>query len=153
MQLFKTLVWCLFLTGCSSTSMTLINQRGDTVRCAASGNFQGAFIADSMVSSCIADYRKFGFIPSPQVYVGMRISEWHLAPIVVLEVAPSSPASEGKVSEGDRIIAIDEHPVSIGWDVIKILALKKPNDALQLTVERDGQRTTKALRLSQKRGQ
>lgn len=137
------------LASCASPSLTLINERGDMVRCAASGSWQGAFIANSMVSSCLDDYQKFGFILSPQIFVGMRLSDWRHSPAMVTEVAPSSPASQGKISVGDRIVSLDGHPVSAGWEVVRILATKRQNDTIQVVTERDGIIIQKTIHLSQ----
>jgi S1-C subfamily serine protease len=150
MQLLKLLILLLMIPGCASPSLTLINERGDTVRCAASGSFQGAFIASSMVSSCLNDYQKFGFILSPQIFLGIRLSDWRYSPVMVTEVAPSSPASVGKISKGDRIVELDGIPISAGWDVVKILALKKQNDMMQVVTERDGLLSKKTIHLSQR---
>ena len=150
MQLLRQLIWLLLVAGCASPSLTLINERGDTVRCAASGSWQGAFIATSMVSSCLDDYQKFGFILAPQIFVGMRLSDWRYSPTLVTEVAPLSPASEGKILVGDRIVSIDGYPISAGWDVIRILALKKQNDTIRVVAERDGLLIQKTILLSQR---
>lgn len=150
MQILKQLIWLFLLAGCASPSLHLINERGDTVRCAASGSWQGAFIASSMVGSCLDDYQKFGFILAPQIFVGMRLSDWRYSPALVTEVAPSSPASEGKISVGDRIVSLDGHPISAGWDVIRILALKKQGDTIRVVTESDGLVIQKTILLSQR---
>lgn len=56
------IVLSILLAGCASPSQWMVNDRGQHVRCAATGfGVIGMIAAKGMEKSCISDYRKVGY--------------------------------------------------------------------------------------------
>ena len=58
--------------------------------------------------------------------------------VVVMEVVPGSPAEEAGLMVGDVIVSIDSEPM---YDIVELSAavkLRRPGEAVELTVARDG---------------
>ena len=58
--------------------------------------------------------------------------------MVVVEVVPGSPAEEAGLMVGDVIVSIDSEPM---YDIVELSAavkLRRPGEAVELTVARDG---------------
>lgn len=64
---------------------------------------------------------------------------------VIAEVTPGLPAAEAGLLPGDRIISVDGVPIEDGFQYMQTLMRKFPGDALQLEVERSGERLVVAL--------
>jgi regulator of sigma E protease len=68
--------------------------------------------------------------------VGLPVLVSHVGKVI-----EGSPAMQAGLKEGDRVVAIDGEPIW-RWDDMRQIIEKRPNEQLQVTVERDGERTT-----------
>ncbi|MBF0610998.1 MAG: RIP metalloprotease RseP [Magnetococcales bacterium] len=68
-----------------------------------------------------------------------------IIPPVIGKLSTDMPAIQAGVQVGDRIVAIDGHPVE-RWETLKELISNAQNDMLQLTITRDGKELEIALR-------
>jgi hypothetical protein len=67
--------------------------------------------------------------------------------MVVASVAPAGPAAEAGLVAGDRIVSWDGEHLRTQTDLGDFLAARKPGDAVQLEVERDGETSVVDLTL------
>jgi hypothetical protein len=70
--------------------------------------------------------------------------------VLVVNVYPASPALAAGLQPNDVIVAIDNDPVSSGDDVVKKLAMRRPNANVSLDIYRDGRRQTVVAQLRAK---
>jgi hypothetical protein len=62
MKRIMTTATLLILTGCASPSQWMVNDRGQKIRCAATGfGVIGMIAAKDMERSCVHDYQKVGY--------------------------------------------------------------------------------------------
>ncbi len=67
------------------------------------------------------------------------IPTYEQAAPVIGQVAPDSPAAAAGLRAGDQVLSVQGRPVAT-WDQLMIEILPRPNQALSLTVLREGQR-------------
>ncbi len=67
------------------------------------------------------------------------IPTYEQAAPVIGQVAPDSPAAAAGLRAGDQVLSVQDRPVAT-WDQLMIEILPRPNQALSLTVLREGQR-------------
>lgn len=141
----------LMLSACVSQSTILTNQKGQWVRCHASGGgWLGAPMAANNHARCVEDFEKIGYVPVPEVQWGIRVESWQGLPIKVSEVVPDSPAANAGLKVGDIIKTMDDQPITNGKELFKALGTKAPGDKLRVDVERDG-KTVSTVSTLQKR--
>jgi C-terminal processing protease CtpA/Prc len=68
--------------------------------------------------------------------LGVTMSEQPGVGVLVTEVAPVSPAATIGLQPGDRILAIDNQPMTNYQDVIRAIAAAKPQTRIELKVAR-----------------
>ena len=125
MKIFAILPAVLILSACVSQSTMLMNQKGQWVRCSASGGgWLGAPMAANNHSRCVEDFEKIGYIPVPAVVWGVKVDSWQSPQIKVSEVAPNSPAAVSGIRVGDLIKTIDGQSVANGKEIFKLLGTK-----------------------------
>lgn len=139
MRLYALIPAVLALSACVSQSTILTNQKGQWVRCSASGGgWLGAPMAANNHSRCVEDFEKLGYLPVPDVVWGLKVDSWQSAQIKVSEVSPDSPAAAAGIMVGDLIKTIDDQPVANGKEIFKLLAKKAPGESIKADVERAG---------------
>jgi len=74
------------------------------------------------------------------LYFFVFLNTTHLSPAVIGDVFPGQPA-DGKLAQGDRITAIDEHPIETFYDLTSVVA-ERAGQTLRFTIVRDGQTLT-----------
>lgn len=62
--------------------------------------------------------------------------------VVIRDVAPDSPAAKAGLKTGDRIIALNNDPVTSFAELSAMIVEHKPNDKLEITVIRDDKKQT-----------
>jgi regulator of sigma E protease len=62
-------------------------------------------------------------------------------------VTPGSPAADGGVEDGDRIVAVDGVPVETWWEFIDWIK-PRPGERVELSILRDGRELTRAVTLA-----
>lgn len=65
----------------------------------------------------------------------IRGTSYRIEPVIAL-VVPGSPADEGGLQQGDRVLAVDEVPVQL-WDSFTRLIRERPDQETRLTLQRD----------------
>ena len=78
------------------------------------------------------------------LYQGAQLPAFDREPVVVGSVTDDSVAKAAGVRPGDVITAIDGEPVA-NWEDFSLAVLPKANKQITLTIERNGQRTDRAL--------
>jgi S1-C subfamily serine protease len=68
---------------------------------------------------------------------------------LVQQVAPSGPAANAGVQQGDIITSADGTSISSAVDLLTVLAHKKPGDSISLTLNRNGSTLTVHVRLGE----
>jgi len=68
----------------------------------------------------------------------------------VVNVVPNSPAQQGGIQQGDRILRIDNRDVNSYRDVVHLIGRKNPNDQVTLIVDRNGQQQQIDVALQQR---
>ena len=61
-------------------------------------------------------------------------------------VNPGSPADRAGLEEGDRLLAVDDEPVTSWWDFQKAVE-SRPGQRVEITLERDGRELVRAVTL------
>lgn len=139
MKILAILPAVLILSACVSQSTMLMNQKGQWVRCSASGGgWLGAPMAANNHSRCVEDFEKIDYITVPAVVWGVKVDSWQSPQVKVSEVAPDSPAAVSGIKVGDLIKTIDGQSVANGKEIYKLLGTKAPGDIVRVNVERDG---------------
>ena len=64
---------------------------------------------------------------------------------VIGSVVPDSPAAKAGLEDGDLVTAIDGKPVASGDALVDAVAVRKPGDAVVLTIARPGEDSTREL--------
>jgi S1-C subfamily serine protease len=90
--------------------------------------------------------------PTPHAYLGVLVSpaEEGGKGIVVREVTPESPAARSGLKKGDRVVKLDDEPVSDAEKFSKAIASRKPGDKLRLGVVRDGKEQSLTVTLAER---
>jgi uncharacterized iron-regulated protein len=83
----------------------------------------------------------FDTLEGKQVRLGVQIRGKEGA-VEVESVVPASPAEEGGLRKGDRIVSLDGDPVTEVEDVFYRVGARKAGDVVKVTVRRDGGETT-----------
>ncbi|GAB4312097.1 MAG: RIP metalloprotease RseP [Candidatus Sumerlaeia bacterium] len=65
-------------------------------------------------------------------------------PAVIGEVTPTGPADKAGLKAGDRIVAIDDRPIS-NWYELREIVSRNPGMPLRLTIQRDGSTMTREV--------
>lgn len=81
----------------------------------------------------------------PRGYLGVELEEKE--GVVVTAVYPDSPAEKAGIRIGDRITAIAGRNMSTVAEVLKAMARFSPQDSVDMTLERQGETTTRTVRL------
>lgn len=68
--------------------------------------------------------------------LGVKMSETAGIGAQVIEVTPGTPAAQIGIQPGDRILAIDNQPVTNYQDVIRLIGSQKPQARVDLKVAR-----------------
>ena len=128
------------ISGCSTPSTMLINQEGQLYRCASSGwGYVGAPMANSINRSCVDDLKKVGYVEIPKVVWGVNLPSSAKLPLKVGAVVRGSPAESSGIVTGDIVRELDGQPVQTLVQVYQLLDTKKPDDLLQVRIERRGE--------------
>ncbi|MBJ7521416.1 MAG: trypsin-like peptidase domain-containing protein [Solirubrobacteraceae bacterium] len=93
----------------------------------------------------------------PQLKTGKKISRPYLGvstgesrtgdDVVVAELVPNAPASEGGMRVGDEVVSVGGKPVGKPEDIAAAIADKQPGQNVQIVVTRDGERRTLNVKL------
>ena len=93
----------------------------------------------------------------PQLKTGKKISRPYLGvstgesrtgdDVVVAELVPNAPASEGGMRVGDEVVSVGGKPVAKPEDIAAAIADKQPGQNVQIVVTRDGERRTLNVKL------
>ena len=93
----------------------------------------------------------------PQLKTGKKISRPYLGvstgesrtgdDVVVAELVPNAPASEGGMRVGDEVVSVGGTPVAKPEDIAAAIADKQPGQNVQIVVTRDGERRTLNVKL------
>jgi uncharacterized iron-regulated protein len=86
----------------------------------------------------------FESLEEKRVRMGIRMEETD-GRILVLAVAPESPAAMAGLEKGDELVAFDGHPVRETVDVIYRVGEKREGDTASVTVRRGGEEKTLEL--------
>jgi hypothetical protein len=68
--------------------------------------------------------------------------------LAVARTAPNGPADQAGIVAGDRIVQIDETPITGSADYMKAMSNKQPGDTVTVVVERDGKPVTMRVTLT-----
>ncbi len=68
---------------------------------------------------------------------GVEVDAFVKQPAVIGKIQPDSPADHAGLKLEDRIVAVDDEPTPT-WSELQLAVAKKPNQQVNLTIERDG---------------
>jgi regulator of sigma E protease len=108
----------------TDTSRTLISQAGSPLDFALSRDGETIRVTLTPADGGIEGLQSFGLLPRQEALVGAT--------------SPGMPAAAAGLQAGDRIVAIDETPVTSWYDLRTIIQASEGNPQT-FTVERDGQ--------------
>jgi putative serine protease PepD len=83
----------------------------------------------------------------PHAYLGVGTGETQQGGALVGQVVQGGPADKAGIREGDRIVDIGGQPVRTPDDLSAAVNDRKPDEKVQVTVERGGQRRTLTVTL------
>jgi S1-C subfamily serine protease len=78
-------------------------------------------------------------IHTGRAYLGVGLTDTQASGAQVSNLDPNGPAATAGVQHGDIITSIDGHPITSSNDVRIVLAMQKPGDQVNLTINRNGQ--------------
>jgi len=81
--------------------------------------------------------------PAIQAQAGLDVSKG----VILITVAPGSPAERAGLQEGDVVIAADGKPVTTDQELRDAIQAHKIGDTIQLTIIRDGRQSTVSAKL------
>jgi serine protease Do len=73
--------------------------------------------------------------------------------VLVSQVLPGQPADAAGVKHGDIILEVDGHPVEDSRYLIDYVSAKGPEESVELTVVRDGERISRTVELTERPAQ
>jgi len=115
----------------------------------------GLSIPSNTVSRVMDDLKEHGRVIRP--HLGVIIDDWPLYSdeepdngVLIIEIAPDSPAEEVGLQSGDVIVAIDDHEVQYLAQLFDRLLDYYPDDTVTITYYRDGERETVEVTLGER---
>ncbi len=115
----------------------------------------GLSIPSNTVSRVMDDLKEHGRVIRP--HLGGIIDDWPLYSdeepdngVLIIEIAPDSPAEEVGLQSGDVIVAIDDHEVQYLAQLFDRLLDYYPDDTVTITYYRDGERETVEVTLGER---
>jgi S1-C subfamily serine protease len=79
--------------------------------------------------------------PAPSItWLGVEVRTSQPAGAQVVGVFPANPADRAGLKAGDRIVALDGDPVRSSGDLVRAVRSRSPGAAIEVELERDGQR-------------
>jgi predicted metalloprotease with PDZ domain len=130
----------LTLPACTPSTI-LVNDSNQVIRCSAYGwGIAGVATAYGIRNSCVADYKKLGYVELPDVQLGVGIQTVDSSLLRITRVPPQSPAAVAGLAKGDIIATIDGRPIETLTEFYTYLATKRAGDVVSCVVTRDGQR-------------
>ncbi len=115
----------------------------------------GLSIPSNTVSRVMDDLKEHGRVIRP--HLGVIIDDWPLYSdeepdngVLIIEIAPDSPAEEVGLQSGDVIVAIDDHEVQYLAQLFDRLLDYYPDDTITVTYYRDGERETVEVTLGER---
>jgi S1-C subfamily serine protease len=76
-------------------------------------------------------------VQSPTAFLGTRVQDAKRG-VLVVGIAPDSPAAEAGIEEDDLIVTVDGEPIRSGDDLLKAVGTHSPGDEVVIGVERGG---------------
>jgi len=115
----------------------------------------GLSIPSNTVSRVMDDLKEHGRVIRP--HLGVIIDDWPLYSdeepdngVLIIEIAPDSPAEEVGLQSGDVIVAIDDHEVQYLAQLFDRLLDYYPDDTVTVTYYRDGEKETVEVTLGER---
>ncbi len=143
------------LTACAYTPSTiLINEKGETYRCAAWGQGIGGLItAKGIHDTCVSDAELIGYVAVPRVIMGFEPvkSNEHDKSVRIDTVTKGLPAEQAGMLKGDIIKKIGNQDITSNVLIFKALQGKKEGDIVSVEVERDEKLTTLQVTLVERK--
>ena len=126
----------MFTLACATPSAMLVNNQGQTVRCATSGwGWAGAPMASSAFDRCVEDYKTMGYLDvSVAGYVGIQFDKDEKKMAKIILVQPGSPAEKAGLKVDDVIVSVGAQPVT-SPAVGKQLVFGKAGESVDLKVK------------------
>ena len=75
--------------------------------------------------------------PVPSAWLGIATG-MSTDGVVVMGVAPNSPAQQAELKVGDVITAINRQPILLPEDLVRVLTIVKPDDLAEISFSREG---------------
>ncbi|MDY7559349.1 sigma E protease regulator RseP [Pseudomonas sp. 10B1] len=122
-------------SGWAAVNLQLVRRLGESGVIALQVHEQGSTV-DSPHQLTLNNWLKGADEPDPIRSLGIRPWRPALAPVLA-ELDPKGPAQAAGLKTGDRLLAIDEQPVSDWQQVVDSVRLK-PEGKISLRIERDG---------------
>ncbi|NMM48754.1 Do family serine endopeptidase [Marinigracilibium pacificum] len=136
----------------------LVNLNGDliginTAIASNTGSYQGYSFAvpSSLVKKVMEDLREYGVVQRPLLGVEIvsnnaQIAEQENLDVVdgvyIANVAPGGAAEEAGIEAGDVVIEIDGNKINNSAELQEMVALHRPGDVIEVTVNRQGKEKT-----------
>ncbi|MBD8493587.1 sigma E protease regulator RseP [Pseudomonas syringae] len=121
--------------GWSAVNLQLVRRLGESGTINVTVREQGAS-ADSSHQLVLKDWLKGSEEPDPIRSLGIQPWRPALAPVLA-ELDGKGPAQAAGLKTGDRLVALDEQPVS-EWQQVVDWVRERPDARIAVTVERDG---------------
>jgi len=96
-------------------------------------------MSQRIIEECVSDLKRKGYIEIERVaFTGIFFGRDRLAPLIVEEISPGSPADKAGIKIGDRIIAVDGSKVE-NYNELRSLPIPSVGETRTYMILRNGQ--------------
>lgn len=135
----------------------LVNTRGEliginTAISSRTGSFIGYSFAvpSNITKKIIDDLLEYGKVQEAIIGIGIDTSDDDIEGVKIGAIEDDSEATKGGLKEGDVITKVDKVKITKFSDLKGQLTAKRPGEFVSITVDRDGERLVKNVKLSKK---
>lgn len=133
----------------------LVNEQGELIGINSSKIAQagvegiGFAIPSDTVRYVVNQILQYGHVRRPWLGLVLQPTSNHSLGLLVVSVAPHSPAAEAGIQAGDFLVNLNGHPVSSVRDVVKVLEKSHIGRSVRLRVVRGSQSQTVVVKLGE----